>query len=191
MFISLVFCAVCPSTDHAAKGDLNVCAIHLNISFNDSAAKRTSICCRLTFFPILPSLSAKHISIFCFSSLCPWVLVICVSHYLIVLSHTSTSSSQRLPVGSHFLPVYHLQLLTCRGHSFIVCPLACVTYWLPQPCPAISHHSLPSMPPPVCRDENSNLITAAKGSLHDNLIKCCCACTVLVSQYSISADVFA
>lgn len=69
-------------------------------------------------------------------SLCPWVQIMCLSHHLVLLSHSRTSSSQCWPGGSHFLTVYHSPLLTRRGHVFIVCPLACVTYWLPQPCPS-------------------------------------------------------
>lgn len=67
------------------------------------------------------------LSLSLFPSRCPWVQVICLSHYLVLLSHSSTSSSQCRPVGSHFLPVYHSPLLTRRGHGSIVCPLACVT----------------------------------------------------------------
>lgn len=83
---------------------------------------------------------------------CPWVQVNCLSHYLALLSHTSTSRRQCRLVGSRFLPVYRSRLLTRRGHWSTVCRLGCVTFWLPPGSSLFQRSDRPSpqAPPPHC-----------------------------------------
>lgn len=120
-------------------------------------------------------------------SLCPWVQVICLSHYPVLLSHSSTSSSQCRPVGSHFLPVYHSPLLTRRGHGSIVCvpwlvlpngfpnlvPLSAA--YPPTPTPQLPFALLCPMPA-----EDQKLTAADIDTWWSNM---CCVCLCMLSPF--------